>query len=791
MNQHQHQLKLWMVAPALLLTALPVQATPLAEAVTEAKSKDKLEISEQAAKISEKAANSLSFETELAAEAIADTTTSAIAPPQATLSNSADVDTPTAETTHFDNTTPEIEGLAQTQPAPLNPTRLPATPNPDALVPNPRITIDGNPVSQNLNPNSNVVIPNTQVDFNGIPSGVTPQIQPVAPAPSFVPRAVAPPLGDITISTVNTAPDLIDLGTAARVDSLILKDAPVREVLSFLARSAGLNVVYTDAAAAGGEGEAPVSDTVSLDLENESVQDAFNYVLMVSGLQANRRGRTIIVSSALPLSARNLVARSYRLNQVEAGSAATFLATQGASVQLLEQNRNEIINEETQQVVRVELEPPEIRSLTAEGGDSGSIALLLSGLAVSTDQRTNTLTMVGEPRQVEIATALLGQLDIRRRQVAVNVKVVDVNLLNQDNFNASFSFGIADSFFSVDGGALAGNYGQFRPATASETSSSLTGQPIINNPFAGSNTFLDLNSTTAIPGTSPGTIRVSPTGVQRLASPGALQFFNRTAGLSGDPFTTGFTDFTLAEDNIITVNADGTSTATAGTIGTAEAGLPDLFQFPRNFLAALQAQVVSGNAKILTDPTLVVQEGQSASVALTQQVFAGTEIQIQQVGQTAREVEVPVLQDAGLELVVAVSRIDDNGFISMSVDSSVSAPASTIATPVGQITLVQNREVGSGEIRMRDSQTLIIAGIIQEADRTTVSKVPILGDIPILGALFRSTNRTNERREVIVLVTPQILDDTARFGDWGYGYTPGQDAGQILQQQGIQVPRNR
>jgi type IV pilus assembly protein PilQ len=80
--------------------------------------------------------------------------------------------------------------------------------------------------------------------------------------------------------------------------------------------------------------------------------------------------------------------------------------------------------------------------------------------------------------------------------------------------------------------------------------------------------------------------------------------------------------------------------------------------------------------------------------------------------------------------------------------------------------------MNSGEIRLRDGQTLILSGIIQESDRTSVSKVPILGDIPILGALFRSTNKTNQRQEVVVLLTPQILNDNKGQ----VNYTPGADA---------------
>jgi type IV pilus assembly protein PilQ len=122
---------------------------------------------------------------------------------------------------------------------------------------------------------------------------------------------------------------------------LVLREAPVREVLSLLARSAGLNVAFTDGAgaapAAGAEqqGAAPpgAQRTISLDVEDESVQDLFNYVLQISGLQANRVGRTILVGAQLPLEARNLVSRTLRLNQIDVARASGFLISQGAEEQ--------------------------------------------------------------------------------------------------------------------------------------------------------------------------------------------------------------------------------------------------------------------------------------------------------------------------------------------------------------------------------------------------------------------------------------------------------------------------
>jgi type IV pilus assembly protein PilQ len=136
-----------------------------------------------------------------------------------------------------------------------------------------------------------------------------------------------------------------------------------------------------------------------------------------------------------------------------------------------------------------------------------------------------------------------------------------------------------------------------------------------------------------------------------------------------------------------------------------------------------------------------------------------------------------------LSLQIVVDRIDDNGFVTLALEPTVSAPSETVNTEGGSITLLSRRDLVSGRLRLRDAQTLIVSGIIQDRDRTTVSKVPILGDIPILGALFRRTERENTRQEVIILLTPQILNDSDT-SNFGYSYTPGREAQQFLQRRG-------
>lgn len=629
--------------------------------------------------------------------------------------------------------------FAQAPPPPT-----PSVPAPDVLVPNPEIMIDGVRVD-----------PTTQ----GF-------------VPPLLPRAIAPPLGDISISNLDASPDSIDLGTSERVPRLVLRDAPARDVLSLLARAAGLNVAYIgEAPGAAVPGAAPAIPglevdqdvRISLDIENEPVQDVFNYVLRITGLEANRVGRTIFVGPRLPDEARNVVARTLRLNQVTAAEAANFLATQGAEArQSFQTVRVEPIGVgDTVRFVEV-LEPPRIVAIEVAPGNG---PLLLQGLSVTIDNRLNSITLVGTPRRVEMASSLLAQLDLRRRQVAVNVKVIDVNLIATEDFSTSFSFGWDDGFFVTDGGAASFNYGGVNPPSRQDVIDSRLSPPVTAAPFPPGvddiEPFLD-----AQPNAPFGTGTPQPFGNPAL-NDGTIQipngtFFRPPFGSDENPFQGGVTR----------ISPDG----------TIEVALPDLFQYPTRFLSALQAQIVSGNAKILTDPTLTVQEGETATVRLTQQVYSGIR------GTGPGEFE-PIINEAGLVLNIEVDRIDDNGFISMRIRPTVSSPGATVEAPgvQGDITLLQSRALDSGLIRLRDGQTLILSGIIQETDRTTVSKVPILGDIPILGALFRSTNRDNTRQEVIVLVTPQILRDSD-LSTFGYSYTPGRDVQEILQREGVQTP---
>ncbi len=631
------------------------------------------------------------------------------------------------------------------------------------MVPDPPVSITGDPTAQNGN--NDMMMPDP---------ALTPQMgqAPLQPrrsldtTPPFQPRAVAPPLGDIAVSNINPGAPTVNLNTNEIIPRLVLRDASVREVLSLLARVAGLNVAFSNlekdrTTGRFRPGNEEQEFRISLDIENEPVQEVFNYVLRLTGLQANRVGNTVFVGFELPESARNIVMRTLRMNQVSADNAAEFLSTHGAEGQIVVDVVETIRDQVTGALISTISQGREIRSLGAREGQG---PLVLRGLSVSTDRRLNSITLVGDPEKVQMATAMLMQLDLRQRQVAVNVKIIDVNLTGEATQSTSFSFGINDTFFVNDGGAASINFGGINPPTRGQATGGLTSRPIVENQTTDgfrirdeSSPFFDRERDTRTPLTAPGGgigLRPIPPVTDR---PGGV-------GLSDyQPFTRNL--------------QDGSITA----LGSTAFSVFPFFQYPRRFLSTLQAQIVSGRAKILTDPTLVVQEGETASVQLVQEVLQSRTTTFTDTPSGTRETIQPLLVPVGLTLGVNVERIDDNGFVTMSINPEVSSPGSQVATGGDDFVLqIFRRSLTSGRIRLRDGQTLIVSGIIQDQERTNVSKIPLLGDLPIVGSLFRRSNTSSERAEVIVLVTPNILDDSDRSG-FGYQNNFSPDVRQMMQ----------
>ena len=80
--------------------------------------------------------------------------------------------------------------------------------------------------------------------------------------------------------------------------------------------------------------------------------------------------------------------------------------------------------------------------------------------------------------------------------------------------------------------------------------------------------------------------------------------------------------------------------------------------------------------------------------------------------------------------------------------------------PYTAATLLQRHNLDLKNVRIKDEETLLLGGMITETETNSTTKIPLLGDIPVIGALFRSQHKSMEKSELLIMLTPRIIKDT-------------------------------
>ena len=599
--------------------------------------------------------------------------------------------------------------------------------------------------------------------------GRVPQIQ---YAPPLRPRAVAPPLGDMAVGTmVLQNRSFVNVGGPPV--TLTLNNAPAKDALMALARLGGYGFVYvSDSADSGRDSDAASSaNSVSIAFQNETYSRALNGVLLAAGLQGKLDGRTLLVGSAV--SAKTFgpqVSKVYRLNQASAASAADYLASLGASISKV--NTTRLTSQETastgtpaNSTANVTASTSTLTSVETYGSTIGP----LRGLSGTTDSRLQTITLVGDSRLVAVGESYLKQIDLRQRQVALTVQILDVNLDNDSQVSNSFAFRSGNAFIVSQNGQLLANFGAYKPPGNVEA-----GVP---------GTYSVVENTTPLSGI--GTLVGGKGFVDEPQSAFPLPGSSTTVGgLPRGPYRPDFGTYdNPLQPGVSEIDEDGKAIYRS----------PARFRYPEDqFFDFLRASITSSTTKILANPTLILQEGDEKSVgsdsgkisadgkigreksnealvSVGSRLITGYSVKQDGNGNSFCE---PTFSNAGLTFGARVEKIDDNGFVSFSLSPEISASVRSQPTGnCGSIDVINSRTLDTGRVRVRDGQTLILTGVISDTDIQAVTKWPILGDVPLIGQFFRSSGGDRRKSELVILVTPRIMNDR-QGGRFGYGYKP-------------------
>ena len=177
----------------------------------------------------------------------------------------------------------------------------------------------------------------------------------------------------------------------------------------------------------------------------------------------------------------------------------------------------------------------------------------------------------------------------------------------------------------------------------------------------------------------------------------------------------------------------------------------------------LQTIKTSGRLKVLSRPQILAADNQQAEINVGQSVPQITASVTTELGNVNNTVE---YREVGVILSVT-PRISLDGFIQMDVEPEISSLSnSTIDFGTGVTAPVFNERKATTTVTVQDGHTIIIGGLISTSDEEIERKVPILGDIPLLGLLFRDRVVTKRRTELLIVLTPHVLtksEDATRY----------------------------
>lgn len=181
-----------------------------------------------------------------------------------------------------------------------------------------------------------------------------------------------------------------------------------------------------------------------------------------------------------------------------------------------------------------------------------------------------------------------------------------------------------------------------------------------------------------------------------------------------------------------------------------------------DFQATLRAIASAGKTEILSRPSILTRNNQQATISLGQEVPLITNTRFDTLG---NQINTVTYQNVGIILRVTPF-ITADGKVEMIVSPETSALADRsqwVPVSLGITAPVINSRVADTVVVVPDAQTVVIGGLMEKSKLATDSKIPLLGDIPIIGNLFKRKVKDDSKTELMIFLTPYIVQDATQL----------------------------
>ncbi|HBG49995.1 MAG TPA: hypothetical protein DDW90_10995 [Cyanobacteria bacterium UBA9971] len=576
-------------------------------------------------------------------------------------------------------------------------------------------------------------------------------------AAASMPVKVVPLRAASNIKKVINNPDSssIQLKGGVKIDNkehlvtLNLIKSDLRQVLRMLADKAGKNIII-DASVGGATSTAGTTTVtsgvdsegeISLDLVNVTVNKAFEYIMTIKQLSYWQDGNTLIVATsekASELGLNKTEIKPIKIKYVDAQKIADFL------------NSN-IFN----------LNKPDISK----------------SAIVTSNPSTNEIYIFGKNSDYDLAKKVIAHLDTKPQ-----VNTFSVNYANPTTLaskicmtvfqNTTASSSASSSSSSSSGSSSAGS--QLNTICSGTASGSSSGS---SSSSSGSTSLSAFSSSSYMVLADPGLNQITLFGgtqeqvnlaqeiiknfdkkepqvyleisIIELSEEGSKDFqniINAETPKKVGQIIGGKARFEWNQKyNILDVPSAGS--------GDPRYSIYDTYGTVRDLSGALQYVMSQQKGRVLANPRIIASNNTESTIdissdyvkSITTQsnITAGTDV-----------TTVEIASDAGIQLSVT-PRISPNGYVTFDLEPEYNSIKSGSATQ----TLLNRRSFKAENLRVKDGETLVIAGLVQETERNSQKKTPILSDLPVIGIFFKDQYTAKDRTELIFMITPRIIKD--------------------------------
>ena len=531
--------------------------------------------------------------------------------------------------------------------------------------------------------------------------------------------------------------------------SLSLRNSDVTQVLRMFADKAGLNIIFEDG----------VGGNVTMDLVDVPLNSAFDLVLEVTGLNYTIDGKTLIISKAG--SASNIAKQEMTvipIKYVDATALATFLnkniygmkkpGMSGTEIPVTNPSTNELLIFGTKNDVSIAKKvvekfdkKPQITSFKVNHTTPSEMANMICNLLPPTTGATGGGATGGAAGIMTGAAADGGSdtgLTLGGATVAcsLNTKVDAGDLLSLPIQALAVSYYTELGEISILGG--------------SQTQLDMIKEFVELNDKKQPQAYLELSI-----------IELTETGSKTLDN--AWQIWSRF-------FSANFANGTTSTNANHPTFLSGSSYPVYSDDGDVDHYV-NKYKGPFVLTYTIRYILENRKGRTVANPRILITNGKTSTIDLTSDYVKSVTSQVVQGSlnsTVAREYE--VADDNGIKIEITPF-ISPDGYVTMDIKPEYSTIREQIYTyvdtgeegaePVQDLaaTLLQRRNLDLRSVRIKDGETLVIGGMIREEDTKQVNKVPILGDIPYIGSLFRSSNTSKTKEEMIIMITPRIIVD--------------------------------